>query len=348
MTSNILFIGGSLNQTTMMHKVAQQLQLQADARHAPLQCYFSPFYADDAVNLLRRLGWLDATILGGRHRKATLAYFATHQLPVDEGGIRREYDLVVTCTDLIIQKNIRGKRLLLVQEGMTDPEGIRYRLVRHLRLPRFLANTAATGLSDEYDVFCVASAGYRDLFLRKGVRAEKIVVTGIPNFDHVSEYRNNDFPHFGYVLAATSSIRESFGWEDRPAFIRKARRVAGGRPLIFKLHPAEDMKRACREIQTYAPEALIYTDGNIHSMIANCEALVTQYSSVVYTALALEKEVHAAIDVNLLRSLTPVQNQGNSARQIAHIGRRLLETPLNRLKNARERSFSWERELRWM
>ena len=30
--------------------------------------------------------------------------------------------------------------------------------------------------------FCVASEGYRDLFISKGVKPEKIYVTGIPNF----------------------------------------------------------------------------------------------------------------------------------------------------------------------
>jgi hypothetical protein len=47
-----------------------------------------------------------------------------------------------------------------------------------------LAGTAATGLSDAYHAFCVASEGYRDFFIRKGARPEKIIITGIPNFDN--------------------------------------------------------------------------------------------------------------------------------------------------------------------
>jgi hypothetical protein len=35
-----------------------------------------------------------------------------------------------------------------------------------------------TGLSHVYAAFCAASSGYRDLFVRKGVRPERIEVTG--------------------------------------------------------------------------------------------------------------------------------------------------------------------------
>src|SRR4029078_645006 len=90
------------------------------------------------------------------------------------------------------------------------------------------AGTSATGLSDQYDKFCVASPGYRDLFVRRGVRPEKVVVTGIPNFDDVRRFRDHDCPLRAFVLVCTSDIREVFSWEDRPAFIRKARAMANG------------------------------------------------------------------------------------------------------------------------
>jgi hypothetical protein len=59
-----------------------------------------------------------------------------------------------------------------------------FHLVKRLRfLPLWLAGTSTTGLSDACRAFCVASEGYRDFFIRTGVRPEKFVVTGIPNFD---------------------------------------------------------------------------------------------------------------------------------------------------------------------
>ena len=98
-----------------------------------------------------------------------------------------------------------------------------------------------TGLSDAYRAFCVASEGYRDFFIRKGARPEKIVVTGIPNFDNCQRYCSNNFPYRHYVLVCTSPLREIFRGEDRKAFIRKAVEIAGGRHLIFKLHPNENV-----------------------------------------------------------------------------------------------------------
>ena len=294
MTMNILFICGSLNQTTMMHKISSHL--------AEFNCYFTPFYADGVVGLAGRAGLADFSILGGRHRKATETYLKKEGLPVDFGGRQHVYDAVITGTDLIVQKNIRGKRLLLVQEGMTEQEDFLYFLVRNLKLPRFLANTAATGLSNAYDIFCVASPGYRDLFVRKGADPDKIVVTGIPNYDHAAQYLKNDFPQRGYVLAATSSIRETMKFDNRNRFLRQVKEVAAGRKVIFKLHPNEDANRARKEIRKYFPNELIYSDGNVHHMIANCDVLIAQNSSVVYTGLALGKEVYSYLDRDSLKN----------------------------------------------
>lgn len=314
---HILFIGGSLNQTTMMHAIARQLPEHESS--------FTPFYGDGLVRVLADAGLLDFTILGGRPRRMTEAYLREQGLTLDYRGGAHEYDLVVTGTDLIVPRNVRGKRLVLVQEGMTDPEDWRYRIVRSLRLPRYLANTSMTGLSHAYDRFCVASEGYRELFLRKGVRPDRIEVTGIPNFDDASSYLRNDFPHRGYVLGATSCLRETFKPEDRSAFIRRVMRIAAGRPVLFKLHPNENVARASREIRRLAPQALVLADGNTNHMIANCDVLVTRYSSVVYVALALGKDVYADVDAETLRRLMPVQNGGASAGRIADVCREYLQ-----------------------
>jgi len=312
----ILFIGGSLNQTTMLHRIAEELR-----EH---EAYFTPFYADGVLRRAAEKGFLDFTILGGRPRQMTEAYLAGHGLRTDSRGEDRAYDLVVTGTDLIVPRNVRGQPLVLVQEGMTDPEDWRYRMVRGLGLPRYLANTSMTGLSHAYAAFCVASPGYRDLFARKGVHSERMVVTGIPNFDHAESFRQNTFPHRGYVLAATSCLRETLKREDRKGFLRRALEVADGRQLIVKLHPNERADRARREVFAQTKSAIVLTEGNTNHMIANCDALVTRYSSVVYLALALGKEVHADVDLHTLRRLMPIQNGGGSARNIAQVCRHFL------------------------
>jgi hypothetical protein len=150
-------------------------------------------------------------------------------------------------------------------------------------------------------------------------------VTGIPNFDDAASFCDNDFPYKGYVLAATSCLRESLKYEDRKGFIRKALEIADGRQLIFKLHPNERVDRATREIREVAPDALILADGNTDHMIANCDVLITKYSSVVYPAVALGKEVHSDLDPEALGRLCPIQNGGTSGKKIAEVCMKRLE-----------------------
>lgn len=232
--------------------------------------------------------------------------------------------MVVTCSDVIVPKNVRRMPMLVVQEGILDPDNYLSSLVRRFprHLPRWLAGTAATGLSGRYDRFCVASEGYRDVFIKNGAPADRVVVTGMPNFDDCARFANNDFPLRGYVLVCTSDARETFKSDDRRSFIRRARAIAGARPLIFKLHPNEDVARATAEIKTWAPGARIFSSGPTEHMIANCEVLVTQFSSVVFVGLALGKEVHSLHSVETLRRLMPVQNRcaaANIARECRQI-----------------------------
>ncbi|MDZ7267856.1 MAG: hypothetical protein ONB48_15455 [candidate division KSB1 bacterium] len=303
----------------MMHQIAQALP-ECDV-------WYTPYYGDPLIEKLAHHGWLEFSVLGGKHRARATAYLQHHGLRLDPGGVAHDYDLVVTCSDLIIPKNVRRRKIVLVQEGMTDPENFMFHLVKHLRLPRYLASTSTTGLSGLYEKFCVASEGYRQLFIRKGVPPDRLVVTGIPNFDNAAQYRHNDFPHRHFVLVATSDTRETFKFDNRKRFLQRACAIAAGRPMIFKLHPNEIFARAAREIRACVPEATIYQEGNVHHMIANCDVLITQYSSVVYTGLALQKEVHSCFDLEQLRALAPIQNGGTSAHNIAAVCRELLSRP---------------------
>lgn len=101
----ILFIGGSLNQTTMTHEVAKHLEDEYD-------CYFTSCYCDGIYNLMAKAGWLDFTVVGGRFREQTDAYLEENNLQVDYAGKSHDYDLVVTTSDLLVQKNIREKNHL--------------------------------------------------------------------------------------------------------------------------------------------------------------------------------------------------------------------------------------------
>src|SRR5262252_4164656 len=311
-----LFICGSINQTTQMHKVAEQL--------GECDCFFTTYYDDGYPETLKRLRLTESTPLGYKLSARTLAYFQRHILALDQAGLNGPYDVVVTCSDLLVPGNIRRYPVVLVQEGMTDPEGLFYRIWRrHRWFPRWLAGTAVTGLSDEYTLFCVASEGYKRHFVSGGANPDKIVVTGIPNFDNCRRFHDNGFPYRDFVLVCTSDVRETVGREDRRAFIENAVRIANGRRLIFKLHPNERVGRATREIARYAPQARVYATGSAEEMIANCSVLITRFSSTAYVGLALGKEVYSDFDVEDLRQKMPIQT-GTAAEAIAAVCRRLL------------------------
>lgn len=329
MNKKILFIGGSLNQTSMMHKISTHLK--------DYDCFFSPYYSDGFIGWVAKTGFLDFSILGGTFKKQTENYLQENNLLIDYKGLNNNYDLVYTCADLIVPKSIRTKKLILVQEGMTDPENFIFYLVKYLGLPRWLASTSTMGISNLYNIFCVASEGYKDFFIRKGAKPEKIFVTGIPNFDNAKQYLNNNFPHKNYVMVATSDARETFKIENRKKFIKECVKIANGRQLLFKLHPNEKIDRAKSEIEKYAPGSLIFHEGNTNHMIANCDVLITKYSSVVYIGMALGKEVHSYFKMEELKKLTPIQNNGTSDERIARIGKLFIEAPDASLDHIHER-----------
>ncbi len=317
MKKNVLFICGSMNQTTQMHQIAGWL--------TEYEQYFSPFFSDGLLGTASDLGLLEFTIMGKQRSDRALDYLRGHHLKLDIGGLAHDYDLVVTCTDLIVPKHFRTKKMVLVQEGMTEPETILYHLARNVSwMPRWIAGTATTGLSDAYQKFCVASEGYRDLFIRKGVNAAKIEVTSIPNFDNCTQYLLNNFKYRDYVLVCTSDNRETFIYENRRKNIEKYLAMAENHQLMFKLHPNENAERAIEEIRRYAPDSLVFSEGKTEEMIANSRMLIAQFSSTIFVGSALNKEVHCGLHPDVLTSLTPLQNN-SAARMIADVCRQVID-----------------------
>ncbi len=318
----ILFLIGSYNQTTQMHQIASRLP--------EYDCYFSQFYSDNSVvKMAIASGLLESTILSGQFKKNADEYLKQNKLKNDYEMKRysNTYDLVVVCSDLLLPKSLRKIKTIWIQEGMTDKLSSWGKLVSRLGLPRYFSGgTSLNGSSNLCDLYCVASEGYRQQFNQLGTNNSKLLITGIPNFDNAQSFLMNDFPYRGYVLVATSDIRETFGWENRKKFIRKAVSIAAGRMLIFKLHPNEKMSRATAEIRKYAPaNTLVFSSGNVNHMVANCDELITQYSTVVYVGIALNKKVHSYFNLDHLKRLMPIQNQGASAENIASVCRKYIE-----------------------
>ncbi|HTY38314.1 MAG TPA: hypothetical protein VMH23_14445 [Bacteroidota bacterium] len=298
--------------------------LQIAAELAEFEHWFSPHFADGFLGMAQRLGFLDFTTPGKKWVNRILSVLKSRNVKIDYRGRRGPYALIVFPTDLIVPSMIRRTPSVLVQEGMTDPESATFTLIRRLPfLPRWLASSAAYGLSDAYSAICVASEGYRELFVKKGVRREKIRVTGIPGFDRIVEAKPRPEEGKGYVLVCTSDARENYRYENRKAFIRRAMKIAAGRPVVFKLHPNEKLDRAWNEIRRHAPTAEIIMSGKAEDLVPECSVLITKWSTVAYTGLALGKEVYSDFPLEQLKQLMPVQN-GRAAREIAAVCREVL------------------------
>jgi hypothetical protein len=320
----VLFICGSPNQTTQMHQIARQLP--------EVEAWFASYYTDDWFYvLLFKLGLTESTIAGHRRRGVTFDYLNEHGLPIDLLGEHNEYDLYLSPNDQLVPPGMRGVPCILVQEGIQEPPNWRTRVWQYTRLmPRVLTGTATYGLSDQYVKFCLASEGYRRRYLAAGIAPQKLEVTGVPNFDNFAQWRNNTFPHRGYVLVCTSDARETLLSIDRMGMLRKAVQVAAGRQLIFKLHPNERVDRAIREIRLVAPpDALIFTDGPAEEMVANCDVLFTEWSSLTFCGMAFGKEIHSLHPLSEVKEMLPLQH-GRAAQGIAEVVRKVLAERVGR------------------
>jgi len=313
----VLFVCGSPNQTGQMLQIARALP--------EVEAWFTPYYSDLPHYIaILKLGLFEPAIHGHKRRGICADTLNRLGLRIDLAAERNEYDLWVCPNDAIIPAGVSRVPWVLVQEGIMEQPNWRTWVWRHTRLmPRGIATTAVFGLTKRYEKFCVASEGYRKQFLAAGISPDKLVVTGIPNFDDFARFRDNDFPHHGYVLVCTSDGRETMMKVDRPALLKHSVGLAAGRQLIFKLHPNENVERATREILAIAPGALVFADGNAEEMVANCDVLITEHSSLTFCGLALGKEVHTNLPLEQVEALLPVQNR-RAAEEIADVLRGVL------------------------
>ena len=298
--------------------------------------YYSQFFGEGIIfKWLAESGLSDWNIMGtnSAFRNEQKQYLEKVGAKYDYRGEQHqdEYAVVFICSDLMVPKNFTNAKIVFVQEGMTDPIDWKSRMIQRLSLPAWIAgNTSLNGCSNTCDLYCVASQGYAQFFEEMGTDRRKIHITGIPNFDHAASFFENDFPYRDYVLVCTSDIREVGGDDDRLGFLRRIKELAEDREVIFRLHPNEKYSRAFKEIQSiFGVKVKIFQDGNTDHMIANCEELFTQYSSVIYIGMALGKKVHSYFSMDMLKARLPVQNGGMSAKLIAELVReQFLEAEL--------------------
>jgi hypothetical protein len=69
---------------------------------------------------------------------------------------------------------------------------------------------------------------------------------------------------------------------------------------------------------------MVFANGSAEEMIANCDVLITRFSSTAFVGLALGKETYSDFSMDEMRRLMPIQH-GSAAPNIANVCRRFLE-----------------------
>lgn len=321
---NILCVGGSRNQTSQLHQIASHLE-------SDYNIYYTQVFGEGIFyKAAAEIGFFDNTVLGrdSSFTKASQQYIQTHQLQYDYRGQSKgiKYDMALLSTDMIVPKSFQKLKMVWIQEGMIDPINNFGKFIRQMGLPAYLtASTALNGTSNIADIYFAMSHGYKEYFTHYGTEKDKILVTGIPNFDNIISMLEMEYPESGYVLVATSDIRELGGNDDRIHLINEALRIANGRKIIFKPHPNENVQRIIAEIKSVIPNATIITEPIIDTLIAHCDVLITQYSSCVYQGLVLGKKVYSYFPIEELEAKKPIQNGGKSGKIIAEIVAEFME-----------------------
>jgi hypothetical protein len=321
---NIICLGGSRNQTSQLHLIASYLEEDYNV-------YYSQIFGEGFFyKVAAEIGFFDNTVLGrdSSFTKASQEYIKKHQLNYDYRGTSKgiQYDLALLSTDMIVPQSFKKIKTVWIQEGMIDPINSFGRLVKKFGLPAYAtASTALNGTSNIADLYFSMSHGYKKYFTDFGTDSHKILVTGVPNFDNIESVLNSSYPENGFVLVATSDIRELGGNDDRIYLIREAIKIANGRKIIFKPHPNENIQRVISEIKSVLPEATIITEPIIDTLIAHCDVLITQYSSCVYQGLVLGKQVYSYFPIDELESKKPIQNNGTSGKIISQIVKEFIE-----------------------
>lgn len=172
----ILFICGSLSQTIQMQEIAKQLP-----HH---DCRFTPYYGDEYESWLVQAAVADGTIDGQKARTLCLKYLNDQKLPVDMSGELEDYRLIVTSTDLTVQRSTPQVPVVLVQERFIVEHPSYFGLVNWQNvLRRWLSRTIRFNSDGRYDRLCVASEWYKEEYIRNGADPARIIVTGIPGVE---------------------------------------------------------------------------------------------------------------------------------------------------------------------
>src|SRR6202012_5055514 len=129
MRKKILFITGSINQTSQMHQISHFLP--------DYDCWFSQVFSETRISkfLEKYTNIIEGTVMSEQCRENSEKYLRERGMQIDYKAARNKYNLVVFCSDMVVPANIRQPKTIWVQEGMIDKLTLVSRIVKALGLP---------------------------------------------------------------------------------------------------------------------------------------------------------------------------------------------------------------------
>ena len=350
-----LFLAGNNNQARIMSRVASRLR-GLDRSWTVAALTLEPYVLEDAPSVLNEtdVPFTSLADYPGKRPVGILQELAPDVLVVghDNTTITRpfvEAAKYLGISSVLVQDGVIGRASFSVRTGIAKIPGYLSQLTIWQRNYRFLwASLRDTGYSLQgtvifviKDLFTKLAYGspygrggctriavfgdyFRELFIRHGVPAERIVVTGQPmmdtiltcNEDKAMVRRKLGLPlDKTIVLLLTTATVEYNLWRpgQRRYFIAQVLKAFAGLPehqLAIKLHPREKVEDYQKLVQKLGFEVPIYRDVNLYEILNAADAAITTYSTTGLDALILKKPL---IVFDLFSKVEPVPYVGSGA-----------------------------------
>ena len=259
--------------------------------------------------------WGDADIAHWKHITLPVQWYSdsfTNTVQMLQGlrivqrlDLRAKFGVFVTFIDVNWSPRLlalacaqQGVPSVLLQEGVAfqvqpapRPRSLRLfcgsiiRQIRERAAPHIFREIE-DGISSEYA--CVYSAFKAESLVRNGKQPERIIITGNPLFDRLSQRSIDPYPRNRTILYAHQMLCEDFATEIAwwKALVQASQQV--GAQLIFKMHPRSGLSEEQLRNFLDNPDPLtvqIVPTGDVQDMIADAGVFVAACSASSYRAL---------------------------------------------------------------
>ena len=228
-------------------------------------------------------------------RAASIGPVVAHDLP-------KTYALARTAEMLAISHGVHD----IPEMGTDRVTGLTVRLGHGLTALKATGTTLGRSVArtmGRFDLVPVASEFERDIKRSWGVRDDAIAITGLCRFDELGRLAREALKEPGKVVLYVPTWREHLNSARNSTFV-KAVSAFHTDPLltgaldetdasiVTSLHPLIP-STAAEAIRDAAPDRVTVLEGSmdLQPVLATCDLLVTDYSSVTWDALYLDKPV---------------------------------------------------------